>query len=272
MLNKFRHKWELPMVFLAILLAVVATIVAIALLANQLKVPDWLMTIVLAAYVSPFAIALFLHYNYWKEVVNSVEVNEGQYPELYEIFREQAEKCELGFIPKLYVKNGNGTMNAFAAKAGVSKTSGYIVVYSDIVDTFYELGDAETIRFILSHELGHIKLGHVTVRRNLLKGVLKPLFLSDTLVRAQEYSADRFGAAINQQGIATKSLSVLIAGKRNYQSFDVAKYIEKDAKEISWFWVAIVNFMANHAVGRRRLAAAHDMDTKGWENVHGKML
>lgn len=271
-LNKYRHKWENRMVYFSIVVAIVATIAFIALSANHQDAPTWLKTVVLLAYTSPVTVTVILHYTRWKEVVDAVEVTDKQYPELYKIFKEQVKAGGFDYMPRLYVKNGNGTLNAFATKGSLNvKKSGFVVVFSDVVDTFYDLGNKDTFRFIISHELGHLKLGHINVRRNVLKGLLTPIFLKDTFQRAQEYSADRFGAAITNK-IATPSLAILGAGKRNYERMNTDEYIKNDTTEISKFWVAIVNFRANHAVLRRRLAAAQRMDKEGWENVHGKML
>ena len=271
-LNIFRHKWENRMVGVAVLFAILATIILIALIANHQSAPEWLKAMVLTAYVTPIIISIFIRYNYWKEVTQAVEVTNKQYPEIYKIFRELVKKGDFVFMPKLYVKNGNGTLNAFASKYKLDITKGaYVVVYSDIVDSFYDLGNKDTLRFVLAHELGHIKLGHVNVRRSVMQGILKPIFLQATFSRAQEYSADRFGASITNK-IAMPSLSILAAGKRNYERLNVESYINNDTKKFNRFWMAVVNFQSNHAVLRRRLAAARQMDKQGWQNVHGKML
>lgn len=260
------------MVWFSVLVAILATIAVISLGVLHQDAPEWLQAVVISAYLSPLVTSVVIHWQYWKEVVDAVEVSDKQYPELYKIFKEQVKRGGFDYMPRLYVKNGNGVLNAFASKHRFSvKKGGYIVVYSDIVDTFYDLGNKDTIRFVLSHELGHLKLGHINIRRNVLNGVLRPFFLHDTFTRAQEYSADRFAASITDQ-IAMPSLAVLSAGKRNYERVDVKQYIEHDAKDISKVWVAYVNFRANHAVGRRRLAAARRMDQEGWEHVHGHML
>lgn len=270
-LNKYRHKWENRMVIVAILVGIAGIFAAVLFVLNRSSIPDWVQAVVVVIFVTPIITAVMIRYNYWKEVVDSIEVTEKQYPELYRIFLEQVEKAELGFVPRLYLKNGNGKLNAFASKNQLDITKGaYVLVYSDMVDTFYDLKNEDTIRFVLSHELGHIKLGHVHVRRSVLRGILTPFFLNDTFTRAQEYSADRFAASITNK-IATPALAVLVGGKRNYEQMDVEQYAQNDARHISKFWVAVVNFRANHAVGRRRLAAAYQMDKEGWD-VHGNML
>lgn len=267
----YRHRWEMRMVALGVLVAVVAVVVVAILTVNHASVPGWLNTIALAALAAPPVVALAIGYNFWKVVVDAVEVTDGQYPELKRIFDEQVVRGGFDWQPRLYVTNGNGVLNAFASKGRLDvRRGGYVVVYSDIVDTFYELGDEDLFRFVISHELGHLRLGHINVRRSVLASVLAGVFLGKSLTRAQEYSADRFGASITD-GIALHSLSVLYAGKRVYRDLDLDRYIDHDTTEINPFWVGVVNFRSDHAVGRRRLAAARLMDRGGWD-VHGRML
>jgi len=271
-LNIYRHKWENRMVFVAILAIAVASIIAVILTLNNEKIPTFLEGILAVVYVLPLLTAVLIHYNYWKEAVDAVEITDTQYPELYKIFKKQVKLGGFDFMPRLYIKNGNGVLNAFASKSRFKTSKGaYIVVHSDIIDTYYDLGDKNTFKFVVSHELGHIKLGHVNIRRMVMMGALRPVLLHSTFSRAQEYSADRFGASINDD-TAFSSLSLLFAGKRNYKRIDLEEYIKNDSRQISRVWVAVVNFRADHAVGRRRLAAAHQMDKDGWQNVNGRML
>ncbi|MEU5402170.1 M48 family metallopeptidase [Streptomyces sp. NPDC005963] len=267
--NRFRHRAELPMVAAGAVATAVWLLTAIALLLAHQELPGWLSGLVTSVLTLPVMLVFYVRYQFWKTAVDAVEVNEHQYPELYAIFTELSRKIGLSKPPRLYITNGNGVLNAYSAKRTVHKT--YVVVYSDLVDTFYELGDQETIRFVLAHELGHIRLGHVNFRRVILASALRIVFLSKTLSRSQEYSADRIGAAMATEGTAARSLSLLYAGKRTYQKMDIDDYIANDTRHISRFWVAIVNFTADHPVGRRRLAAAREMDQHGWD-VHGRML
>lgn len=118
-----------------------------------------------------------------------------------------------------------------------------------------------------------MKLGHVNLRRHVLRSAVQLLGLSKTFVRAQEYSADRIAAALLVPEVsAARSLAVLHAGKRTYQSMDLDQYADLDLHHINPFWLAVVNFLSDHPVGRRRLAAGHTMDTTGNWNVHGTML
>ncbi|WP_377106939.1 M48 family metallopeptidase [Propionicimonas sp. T2.31MG-18] len=259
------------MVYLSFAFAVFWVLLFGALALGRFDIPGWLSSVVMAVIGLPFVMLVTLPFKYWEEIVQSVEVSEHQYPEVWAVYQDLLARMEVPNPPRLYIKNGNGELNAHAAKRGLRKT--FIVVYSDVVDTFYELGDHDTLRFIIAHELGHVKLGHINIRRIILRSAVQLLYLSNTFTRAQEYSADRIAAALLVPEVsAARSLSILYAGKRNYQSMDLAQYANLDLHHINGFWVAVVNFLANHPVGRRRLAAANQMDTSGDWNVHGSML
>lgn len=269
--NPLRHRWEMRLVYLGAVMGVVWLFLLVGMAVGRYDIPDWLSGAAVAMLSAPFVLVFFLRYNYWKEIVNAVEVTDQQYPEIWAIYIDLVRQFELDETPRLYVKNGNGLLNAFAAKCTVNKA--YVLVYSDIVDSYYELGDKDTLRFVLGHELGHVRLGHVNIRRQILKSALRPLFLTNSLTRAQEYSADRIAASkLVPEVSAARSLSILYAGKRNYQALNIDQYVNNDTAHISRFWVAVVNFMANHPVGRRRLAAASKMDADQHWDVHGPML
>ncbi len=132
------------MVGVAVVVAIVAVIVVIILAANRSEAPGWVQAIVLGILVSPVAIAVFIRYNFWKEVVDAVEVTETQYPELYTVFIEQVRRGGFDYRPRLYIKNGNGLLNAFASKSRLDITKGgYVVIYSD-------LGNVDTLRYVIS--------------------------------------------------------------------------------------------------------------------------
>ena len=125
-------------------------------------------------------------------------------------------------LPRLYVSNGNGVLNAYATKCQLTRA--YVVIYSDLVDIAYEHGDFSTVRFALAHELGHVKCRHVSIWRQLLHPVARLLFLSPSIFRSQEYTADRVASYYAPEG--AMGLSVLYAGKRMYRHMDVDAYFD----------------------------------------------
>lgn len=79
------------MVAVGIAASVLAIVAAILFAVNRSSAPGWVQAMEVTALVSPIIIAVFIRYNYRKEVVNAVEVSEQQYPELHAVFREHPQ-------------------------------------------------------------------------------------------------------------------------------------------------------------------------------------
>ncbi|MGE9641336.1 hypothetical protein ACQP3J_30330, partial [Escherichia coli] len=77
-----------------------------------------------------------------------MEITENQLPEIYSLYIDLAK--EMGFgtkklrMPRLYLINGNGVLNAFAAKCSLHRR--YVVIHSDLLDIAYNTGDFSLIR------------------------------------------------------------------------------------------------------------------------------
>ncbi|MDY6899132.1 MAG: M48 family metallopeptidase [Cyanobacteriota bacterium] len=84
-------------------------------------------------------------------MANTIEVGPRQYSTIYQIFRECVRDLDIYPEPKLFVEQ-----NPIANSYGLGREHPYIVINTGILDL---LNEAE-IRFVLAHELGHIKCGH----------------------------------------------------------------------------------------------------------------
>jgi Zn-dependent protease with chaperone function len=139
----------------------------------------------------------------------SVEVTKEQLPDLYKTFEEVCEKLELFERPRFYILQHNGVLNAFA-----SRHSGrnFIVVFSGLLEALGH--DSERMKFLIGHEVGHIRRNHILKRIFLLPSMIIPM-LGHAYHRACEATCDRFGlfAAGNTEA-ATQGLVVLAAGKQ----------------------------------------------------------
>jgi hypothetical protein len=174
---QLRHRREVPMLVMGGTLSALGVLLFIGLVAAGQDVPGWLSGAVLALLVGPVLLAVvFIRYNYWQTVANGAEVTADSFPEVYEIYHDNAQRMGLtdpaggmDGLPRLYVVNGNGLHNAYATKCQVAQA--YVVIYSDLVDIAYEHGDFATVRFALAHELGHVKCRHVSIWRTLLHPV-----------------------------------------------------------------------------------------------------
>lgn len=273
--RRLRHRSELPMLATAGTASVGAVLLVLVLAVAGLEEPGWLTSAVAAAAIAPLITALvMMRFLYWSTISNGVEVTPRQLPQLHTMFRDLG--AQLGMtpegeglerLPRLYVVNGNGTMNAYATKCRIRR--GYVVIYSDLLDVAYLNGDFETVRFILGHELGHIHCGHVSVWRAALRPVSMLLQLGQSVSRAQEYTADRVGCYLAPEG-ALGMVSVL-AGKHVGTHVDVDAYFASVDDHEDGFWLKAANFRADHAVGFRRMTALRQASLEGWD-VHGRML
>lgn len=282
--GRIRHRAEKVMVAIAVVWIIILVLAAAILLyahvaGIQEMDSDTSNTVILIASLLifvPIAKPFLGTYTFWKEVVDAVEVTPRNYPDIYAIFKEQALK--LGFkegkMPRLFLTNGMGIMNAHAVRYGLVVRH-YILLNSDIVDVYSEVWDEkneEALRFTISHELGHIKLGHTSIPWTVMEAFMKYILLGPTMTRVCEYSADRAAASVCKQGHYTDVMVALLTGKYQFKYMNIDAFYEDDVKEKSVFWIKLVNFMADHPVGRRRVETLYRMDKEGWEGVHGKIL
>lgn len=272
--KELRHRAEMPMLITCLVLTIIAVVgILIAILLGW--TPEEWATLILIGLASPF-IVIFYGYRktYWETISNSVEITENQFPEVYEAYIRLAQQMGFGqgkgvmaTIPRLYMKNGNGAINAFASKCQIHK--GYVSFNSELLEIAYTQNDLSGIEFVLAHELGHIKCGHVNAWRTMVHPLANLLWIGKSLTRSQEWTADRCAYYYAPQG--KRSMMVLIAGKNLYKQVDFDAYIESIANHKDGFWLKLENFLADHAVGFRRMQAIKETEEKGWD-VHGKML
>jgi len=176
----------------------------------------------------PGATALFTKINeagldqYWQaqNLYNNVRVSTSNYPALHELVRDCAAILDCP-LPEVFI-DYSPFYNGYTA--GVRQT--FVVLNSALIEDF---GDAE-LRYIVGHELGHIKSGHVlyhsmgaTLFRfypliaNMFPGaalIYVPLAAAYfEWIRRSEFSADRAGALCVQDPQACYRALQRIAGR-----------------------------------------------------------
>ena len=269
----FRHRSEIPVLVTGFILTFAAVLTAVLAPLTGSEVPSW-SAAAAVAFISPvIAFAVLIRFRFWSALANGVEINKSQFSDIYELYVELAR--EMGFdgsskrkaIPRLILLNGNGLINAYASKCQLNQS--YIVLYSDLMAVAYEKRDLKTIRFVLAHELAHIKCGHVALWRLIVAPVTSLLQFHKTIIRAQEYTADRVASYYAPEG--TPGLVVLYAGSRIYDEVDTEAYFDNLASQRFGIWLRIVNVLSDHAVGIRRMQTLKRVEKEGW-NVHGSML
>ena len=141
------------------------------------------------------------------------------------------------------------------------------VIYADILERALANDDRDALRFILGHELGHIRLKHVMWWYNLLTfiGNMPGLnyLIGEPLSRAREYGCDKLGHALAADRDC-KGLLMLAAGKHLYRQINIDAY-EKEHIHGSQYWASVHNFFIDHPVINWRIAAIR-------QNRHGDLF
>jgi Zn-dependent protease with chaperone function len=157
-------------------------------------------------------------------------------PDLHTLARGCYNRLQPGSI-QIYV-TPHPEMNAYTFGLGNPKV---VVLYS----TLFNSMDADEIRFILGHELGHVSLGHTWLNTLLggMAGIPAPYGAAFLLTaaflwwnRSCEYSADRAGLlACSQPAKAISALVKLAAGPGRHSSAEMSriyKMVEAEDEEL----------------------------------------
>jgi Zn-dependent protease with chaperone function len=174
---------------------------------------------------------------------NSVELSETQFPDLYAHFCACCDRLKMPERPKAYVVAGNGSLNAFATRfLGLQ----YVVLLSDVIDAMDRHG--EGVHFYMGHELGHLRLRHLS--GHLLRWpVLWLPLLGAAYSRAKENSCDRHGlACCTSAASAAHALAALSAGAKRWAKLDAGSYLRQSAGT-NGFWMSFHELVAGYPDG-----------------------
>ncbi|GAA4881141.1 M48 family metallopeptidase [Actinomycetospora straminea] len=251
-----RHPAEVPffVVMVALNLAVVVAIVRAAIAVPFL--PDSLQDSAAANAVRAALVALLLlvpglvvvrEVQRATVLGTAVRLSERQYPELYATAQEFADALGLRRRPAIYLANGNGALNAFAAQAAGQD---YVVLSNELFANLRG-GNREGLRFILGHEMGHIRLHHVSLWYQIAVAYSQRIpILGPTLSRLREYSCDRVGAALAPQGAS--GLVLLASGRHTETEVDLDALLAQGHR-LRGFWVGLAQLPRSHPFTVRRL-------------------
>jgi len=138
----------------------------------------------------------------------AVRLDANQLPELASAFAEICSRVGLQNIPELYLMQSGGILNAFATRHCARD---FVVIYSDILEAYG--AQSGEIKFLLGHEIGHIRSRHILKQMMLLPGMFLPL-IGSAYARACESSCDRFGAfASGDAEASVRAMMILSGGK-----------------------------------------------------------
>jgi Zn-dependent protease with chaperone function len=175
----------------------------------------------------------------------SIKINERQLPEIYDIVKKCAGSLNIKNIPKVYLFEAGGTLNAFAKKFFFSN---YIVLYSDLLDAYYQ-GEKDSVEFVIAHEMGHIKRNHFWKRMLLAPSGLIP-FLAAAYNRGCELTCDNIGKFFNKSG-AINGILLLSGGKTIFKEINLSEFMKQaDSDEVFWRWLA-EKFLSHPALCKR---------------------
>jgi Zn-dependent protease with chaperone function len=195
----------------------------------------------------------------------AVQLSRTQFPDLYASVDSFATALGVRPTPTVFLTNGNGALNAFAAQSGL--TSNYVVLSNELFANLRN-DNREGTRFILGHETAHIRLHHVALWYSLLLcySQLIPI-LGPTLSRLREYSCDRNGAALESKG--EPGLVLLAAGRYAADNVEVSELVNQ-GRHLGGFWVEIAQLQRSHPWTVRRVWRLHQLGLFGTPNVPGQ--
>lgn len=213
---------------------VLAILVWLALVVGTLGVALALLAVAAIAYLFTHS-ALIAHVK-----GNGVELSSEQFPDLHAQFLACCKRLGIADPPEAYILNGNGVLNAFATKFLRDR---YIVLTSDIVDAMQ--GNAEGLRFYMGHELGHLRMKHISKALVRWPVLWLPL-LGAAYSRARESTCDRHGLACSGSGdSAVQALSVLAAGRARWRTLNVASYV-RQTEHSRGFWMSFHELISGY--------------------------
>jgi len=179
---------------------------------------------------------------------NGVELSPEQFPDLHALFNECCKRLGIEHPPQAYILNGNGVLNAFATKFLRDR---YIVLTSDIVDAMQ--GNPEGLCFYVGHELGHLRMKHISKALIRWPVLWLPL-LGAAYSRARESTCDRHGRACSgSDNAAVLALSVLAAGRARWRTLNVGSYV-RQTEHTGGFWMSFHELISGYPWLTKRAA------------------
>jgi Zn-dependent protease with chaperone function len=262
-----RHPAEIPvfifMVVLnfAILSVLVDFLATAALIPPALRGTNWEATwrAVAAAiiFVAP-AIVIVRQVQRASVRGTAVQLSRTQFPDLYASVDDFAATLGVRPTPTVFLGNGNGALNAFAAQSGW--VNNYVALSNELFANLRH-DNREGTRFILGHEIAHIRLHHVALWYQLVicYSQLIPI-LGPTLSRLREYSCDRNGAALEPDG--ELGLILLTAGRYAADNVQASELVDQ-GRRLGGFWVEIAQLPRSHPWTVRRIWRLHQLGLFG---------
>lgn len=200
-----------------------------------------------------FIFGLFFHLLAMAHVrLNAIKVGPKQLPELFEGVKKLCGTLGIAKQPDVFVVNGNGVLNAFAARL---VTRRLLVVYSDLADALIEGKNQKELEAVFAHELGHHELGHTSIWNYLIEpGIFVP-GIGHAYSRAREYSCDRvMHTVVPDQEACERALVKLAGGKQAGANANIDEYIAQKESE-GGFFASLAEKLSTHPHLPNRISA-----------------
>lgn len=197
---------------------------------------------------------------------SAVRLGPDQMPELYARVEAISRKLGMKETPEAYLMQAGGSLNALATKFF---SSSFIVLFSDLLEACGD--DTEAADFVIAHEIGHLKAGHLRFRWFLILGRLVP-FVGTAWSRACEYTADRYGfMAVPDRSAAVRGLTVLAAGGRFAGKVNMDAFVAQRSA-LDTVMMNIGHWMSTHPALAYRIAEVDQQRFPKKSPASGPML
>lgn len=176
----------------------------------------------------------------------AVKAGEKQFPEIHALAKEYSGKLSLEEVPEIYILNDGAGMDAFTIRALKNNA---VVLSSETAQMAVEGGE-EVIKFVLVHEMSHIKNKH-SEKLFWLWPLTTLLFpLGRAYMRACEYTCDAYGAYFAPDG-AVKGILAMAVGTKLFGKVDPKEFMKQLEKEQDVL-TSIAELTSTHpALGKR---------------------
>lgn len=192
-----------------------------------------------------------LYYVYAQYRTMALRITEKNFPEVYALIEEYAHRLGIK-VPKAYVVQQNGVLNAFSAYIPRRQ---WICIHSELFEVAYrEHKDKDALAFIIAHEMAHIYYKHATFGYyiSIMFSQMIPI-LGTTASRAREYSCDRLAQRLTGTD-GLDAMLVLVVDRHLYKLVDKEDYIE-DMRSQRGFFQWVFNLLTDHPIMCKRIVA-----------------
>lgn len=209
-------------------------------------------------FLLPMALFVWISKKFFQASIygNSVQVNNNQYRDINDIVHSLSQKFQLKHIPKVFVINSNGNINALAIKFLSSK---YVLLNSSLVDLLWCDHNQNKLRTVIAHELAHHAAGHINFWTSLL---MKPAFfipfLGAAYKRSCELTADRIAAkVVENEADTTAALITLASGTNQLIGQTSLQSFLNQENDVPKFFAFLQGSLSSHPRMTKRIIAIH---------------